>query len=42
MVSGIVERANADAKPFAEAKLMGAATLAERPGMMELARKIYK
>ena len=42
VISGVVERANADARPFAEAKLMGAATLAERPGMMELARKIYK
>lgn len=42
VTADIVERANPDARPFAEAKLMGAATLAERPGMMELARKIYK
>lgn len=42
VIAGVVERANPDAKPFAEAKLMGSATLAERPGMMELARKTYK
>ena len=30
------------AKPFADAKLMGPALLAERPAMMELARKLYQ
>jgi iron(III) transport system substrate-binding protein len=41
VVSGAVERANADAKPFAGAKLMGMAKLSERPTMMELAKKLY-
>jgi iron(III) transport system substrate-binding protein len=42
VVSGAVERANADAKPFAGAKLMGMAKLSERPLMMELAKKLYQ
>lgn len=41
VVNGAVERANADAKPFAGAKLMGMAKLSERPSMMELAKKLY-
>src|SRR5690348_7185713 len=34
VVKGVVERANADAQPFADAKLIGPAKLAERPSMM--------
>lgn len=41
VVKGAVERANADAQPFANAKLMGIAKLSERAAMMELARKLY-
>lgn len=41
VVRGVAERANDDARPFANARLMGMATLAERPAMMELARKLY-
>ncbi len=41
VVKGAAERANEDAKPFANAKLMGQATLADRPDMMALARKLY-
>lgn len=35
------KRANPDAQPFANAKLIGPATLAERPEMMSLAKKLY-
>ena len=42
VVNGVVEKANDDAKPFANAKLMGQATLEERPAMMELAKKLYQ
>lgn len=42
VVKGVAEKANEDAKPFADAKLMGPATLAERPAMMELAKKLYQ
>ncbi|WP_249151451.1 extracellular solute-binding protein [Bradyrhizobium liaoningense] len=42
VVKDVAERANDDAKMFANAKLMGMATLAERPSMMELARKLYQ
>jgi ABC-type Fe3+ transport system substrate-binding protein len=42
VVEGVAERANDDAKPFANAKLMGAATLEERPAMMDLAKKLYQ
>ena len=41
VVKGVVERANADAQPFADAKLIGPAKLAERPSMMALAKKLY-
>jgi ABC-type Fe3+ transport system substrate-binding protein len=41
VVAGVVERANADAQPFANAKLIGPAKLAERPSMMALAKKLY-
>jgi len=41
VVSGVAERANADAQPFANAKLIGPAKLAERPSMMTLAKKLY-
>ncbi|MBV8850062.1 MAG: extracellular solute-binding protein [Methylobacteriaceae bacterium] len=41
VVKGAAERANADAQPFANAKLMGMAKLSERPGMMDLAKKLY-
>lgn len=42
VVSGVADKANADAKPFANAKLMGQPTLEERPAMMELAKKLYQ
>lgn len=42
VVQGVAEQASDDAKPFANAKLMGAATLEERSAMMELARKLYQ
>jgi ABC-type Fe3+ transport system substrate-binding protein len=42
VVKGVAERANEDAKPFADAKLMGPALLEERPAMMELAKKLYQ
>ncbi|MGM4919259.1 ABC transporter substrate-binding protein [Tardiphaga sp. 813_E8_N1_3] len=42
VVSGVAEKANDDAKPFADAKLMGQASLEERPAMMELAKKLYQ
>jgi iron(III) transport system substrate-binding protein len=42
VVKGVAERANEDAKPFANAKLMGPALLEERPAMMELAKKLYQ
>jgi iron(III) transport system substrate-binding protein len=41
VVKGAAERANPDAQPFANAKLMGIAKLSERPGMMDLAKKLY-
>jgi ABC-type Fe3+ transport system substrate-binding protein len=41
VVAGVAERANADAQPFANAKLIGPAKLAERPSMMALAKKLY-
>ncbi len=41
VVAGVAERANPDAQPFASAKLLGPAKLAERPSMMALARKLY-
>ena len=42
VVKGVAEKANEDAKPFADAKLMGPALLEERPAMMELAKKLYQ
>ena len=41
VVAGVAERANADAQPFANAKLIGPAKLAERPSMMAAAKKLY-
>ena len=41
VVAGVAERANPDAQPFANAKLIGPAKLAERPSMMSLAKKLY-
>ncbi|WP_291703744.1 ABC transporter substrate-binding protein [Bradyrhizobium sp.] len=41
VVAGVAERANPDAQPFANAKLIGPAKLAERPSMMALAKKLY-
>lgn len=41
VVAGVAERANPDAQPFAEAKLIGPAKLAERSSMMALAKKLY-
>ena len=41
VVKGAAERANPDAQPFANAKLMGIAKLSERPAMMDLAKKLY-
>jgi len=42
VVKGVAEKANEDAKPFADAKLMGPALLEERPAMMDLAKKLYQ
>jgi iron(III) transport system substrate-binding protein len=41
VVAGVAERANPDAQPFANAKLIGPAKLAERPSMMAAAKKLY-
>lgn len=41
VVAGVAEHANEDAQPFANAKLIGPAKLAERPSMMALAKKFY-
>ncbi len=41
VIAGVAERANPDAQPFASAKLIGPATLSERPSMMALAKKLY-
>jgi ABC-type Fe3+ transport system substrate-binding protein len=41
VVQAAADQADADAKPFANAKLIGPAQLSERPGMMALARKLY-
>ena len=41
VVKGAAERADVDAQPFANAKLMGIAKLSERPAMMDLAKKLY-
>jgi iron(III) transport system substrate-binding protein len=41
VVQAAADQADAEAKPFANAKLLGPAKLAERPDMMALARKLY-
>ena len=41
VVAGVAERADPEAQPFANAKLIGPAKLAERPSMMSLAKKLY-
>jgi iron(III) transport system substrate-binding protein len=41
VVAGVAERANPDAQPFANAKLIGPAKLSERPSMMAVAKKLY-
>jgi ABC-type Fe3+ transport system substrate-binding protein len=41
VIAGAAERANPEAQPFANAKLLGPATLADRPSMMSLAKKLY-
>jgi iron(III) transport system substrate-binding protein len=41
VVQGAAERADPEAQPYANAKLMGPAKLSERPDMMALARKLY-
>ena len=41
VVKGAAERADADAQPYANARLMGMAKLSERPDMMSLAKKLY-
>jgi iron(III) transport system substrate-binding protein len=41
VVQAAADRADPDAQPFANAKLIGPAQLSERPDMMALARKLY-
>jgi iron(III) transport system substrate-binding protein len=41
VVKGAAERADPDAQPYANARLMGMAKLSERPDMMSLAKKLY-
>ena len=41
VVQGAAERADPDAQPYANAKLIGPAKLSERADMMALARKLY-
>jgi ABC-type Fe3+ transport system substrate-binding protein len=41
VVQGAAERADPDAQPYANAKLMGPAKLSERADMMALAKKLY-
>ena len=41
VIAAAADRADADAKPFVNAKLLGPAKLAERPSMMTLAKKLY-
>lgn len=41
VVAGVAERADPDAQPLANAKLLGPAKLSERPAMMTLAKKLY-
>lgn len=41
VVQGAAERADPEARPYADAKLMGPAKLSERADMMALAKKLY-
>jgi iron(III) transport system substrate-binding protein len=41
VVQGAAARADPEAQPYANAKLLGPAKLSERPDMMALARKLY-
>ena len=41
VTKGLLDKVNADAKPFVEPKLLGAVNREERAAMMELAKKIY-
>ena len=41
VVKGLKEKADVDARPYVEPKLLGATTLEERVPMMELAKKLY-
>jgi iron(III) transport system substrate-binding protein len=41
VVKGMAEKANADARPFVEPKLLGAVQRQDRQQMMDLAKKIY-
>lgn len=41
VIKGLMAKANEDARPYVEPKLLGATTLEERIPMMELAKKIY-
>jgi hypothetical protein len=41
VVQGAAERADPDAQPYANAKLIGPAKLSERADMMALAKKLY-
>jgi len=41
VVKGVADKANPDARPFVEPKLLGAVTREERTQMMDLAKKIY-
>jgi ABC-type Fe3+ transport system substrate-binding protein len=41
VVAAAADRAQPDAQPFVNAKLLGPAKLAERPSMMALAKKLY-
>lgn len=41
VIEEAAKRANEDAQPFANAKLIGPTKLSERPAMMDLAKKLY-
>ena len=41
VAAGAAERADPEAQPFVNAKLIGPATLSDRPSMMGLAKKLY-
>jgi ABC-type Fe3+ transport system substrate-binding protein len=42
VTKGIADRVDADARPFANAKLLGTAKFSERPAMMARAKELYK